>query len=271
MICLYTFQILFQKLVYLSEKMVCKDLNTQIEATDKHGVKVGSWARQTGPSLAGCKYCPGATINFSKGKQQLTAHSETKKHRKNFNAKATTVQPTIGEVFESSRDEEKEKLRQATQDLEIGLTQCLSRHNIPPANVDCLVKVLKKYIPDSTIVQKMQLGKNKAGYLIEHGITPIYQNETIKKLKNCDAFGVAMDESEVNKRSELEVLVNVATEEEGLETRHYKTLDLEKGDAETITNTLLEEFVNDGVDFKSKMTSADLDGCNVNQGKDGGI
>ena len=80
-----------------------------------------------------------------------------------------------------------------------------------------------------------------------------------------------MDESEVNKRSELEVIVNVATEEEGLETMHYKTLELDGGDAKTITDTLLEEFCDDGVDFKTKLITVDMDGCNTMQGKKSGI
>ena len=45
-------------------------------------------------------------------------------------------------------------------------------------------------------------------------------------------------------------MAKIATEKEGIEIRHYKCLDLEKGDAETITDTLLDAFIEDGIDFK---------------------
>merc|ERR1712096_415141 len=124
----------------------------------------------------------------------------------------------------------------------IGLAQFLSRHNIAPSLSTCLVNILKKYVTDSEIIEKMTLGREKCRYLIEFGISEIYEQETINKLRNCDAFGVAMDESEVNKKSEMEVMVNIATETDGLELRHYKTIDIEAGDATTITNSLLDSL-----------------------------
>ena len=69
------------------------------------------------------------------------------------------------------------------------------------------------------------------------------------------------------KKSEMEIMVRLATSELGLESRHYKTVDLEAGDAGTITETLLDTFTEDGVDYKAKMISVDMDGCNTMQGK----
>ena len=77
--------------------------------------------------------------------------------------------------------------------------------------------------------------------------------------------GVAMDESEVNKRSELEICCNISSESD-VESRHYKCVDLQAGDAETICNTLIGEMVEDKIPYKEKMLSLDLEGCSTMQG-----
>ena len=52
--------------------------------------------------------------------------------------------------------------------------------------------------------------------------------------------------------SELEILVRVATKEDGMQSRHYRTLDLYSSKANTIVTTLLEQFDADGIDYKKK-------------------
>ena len=243
-----------------------RNLNAYLETKDRNNVKVGDWAVALESGVAGCKVCPKTSLNFSKGKLKLTQHSESKKHVKNFKNNPKK-QPSIKEVIEAAVNDEKQlDLKNKTKNFEIGLAQFLSRHNIAPSLSTCLVNILKKYVTDSEIIEKMTLGREKCRYLIEFGISEIYKQETINKLRNCDAFGVAMDESEVNKKSEMEVMVNIATETDGLELRHYKTIDIEAGDATTITNSLLDSLTEDKVDYKAKMISGDFDGCSTMQG-----
>ena len=102
-----------------------------------------------------------------------------------------------------------DELKQKAQDLEISLTRFLSKHVIPPTAADCLTQILKKFIDDSEIVKKMTLGQEKARYLTDFGISEEYEEKTIQKLKECDAFSIGIDESEVNKRSELEMMATV--------------------------------------------------------------
>ena len=64
------------------------------------------------------------------------------------------------------------------KDLEIALVQMLSRHSIPVAVTDCLVNILKQHITDSDIMKKVNLGRTKANYLIEHGLAKVYEKET---------------------------------------------------------------------------------------------
>ena len=115
-----------------------------------------------------------------------------------------------------------------------------------------MMKIVKKYAPDSEIIKQVALGREKARYLTIYGLGDTFEEETVRKMKSCDAFSVHIDESEVNKVSQLEVVAKIASKEDVIEIMHYKCLDLEKGDAETITETLLEAFNEDEIDYRSK-------------------
>ena len=124
---------------------------------------------------------------------------------------------------------------------------------------------------NAKIVQSMSLGRTKARYLMLRGLGEHAEKETIQKVKNCDAFSMAIDESEVNKKSELEVMVKVSTEEGGIESKHLGCLDLPAGNAETIKNTLIDFLEEKQIDFKSTLIDLAMDGCNTMQGHKSGV
>ena len=120
-------------------------------------------------------------------------------------------------MFETARKsgdtDARRELQNQTSNLDIAIVLFLLRHGIPFSGgaVDCLTQILNDRIKDSNIVQGIKLNREKASYIAEGGLGKLYEEETIEKLRNCDAFGVAMDESEVNKRSELEICCNIST------------------------------------------------------------
>ena len=77
--------------------------------------------------------------------------------------------------------------------------------------------------------------------------------QTVEKLKACDAFVVGFDETCINKKEEMEILVKIANPEDGVELRHYKTVELEAGDSESIKSKLLDTFEDDGIDYRKKL------------------
>lgn len=245
----------------------CVNLSAYSGCRDKYGVRVGAWAVQKAPGVAGCQICPGAMLTFNRGKSNLIQHSETKKHR---NAQPSTEKNNQPDIRDALREEEGE-VKSKARDFEIALVQALGRHDVPCRVVECVAGVVKDYVTDSEIVKEVKLGRTKVLYTTEHGLGAMYEEETVKKLKECDAFGVAFDESEVNKKSELVITVKISSKEEDVETRHYKSIDLEAGDAETITNAVLDTFIEDKVDFKKKMISVDMDGCSTMQGCKSGV
>ena len=136
--------------------------------------------------------------------------------------------------------------------------------------MDCLQQLLKKYLNDD-IVDKMKLHHTKATYLIKNAISPAYQEQTLMLLRDCDAFVIAFDECEVNKRSELEVMVKLSHKEHGLQLRHYQSIELENGLVKTIVEANLDSLTEDAVDYRSKLIGASTDGCNTMEGRLKGV
>ena len=86
---------------------------------------------------------------------------------------------------------------------------------------------MKKYVTDSEILKNVKLSQEKARYLTIFGLGNYFEAETVRKMKNCDGFSISIDESVVNHRSELEIQARVASEDFGIESLHYKVVDLD--------------------------------------------
>ena len=57
----------------------------------------------------------------------------------------------------------------------------------------------------------------------------------------------------------------------GLQTRHFKTVEFEAGNAEYIADSIVEAFEEAGVDINKKLISLSSDGTNVMIGKKSGV
>lgn len=118
--------------------------------------------------------------------------------------------------------------------------------------LDCLQDTLKTYCGDAKVVQGLKLRQYKGDYVARNGIGKFYEEETVKMMQDCDGFSISFDESEINKKSELEIIANIAIGQ-GVHRRHYRTLDLYSGTAPTIVEALLAQFDDDGIDYKKKL------------------
>lgn len=248
--------------------MVASKLSNFLTLADKNNVMVGSWAEETGKlGYARCKFCS-TEVKFIAGSHELIKHSERKKHI-NSTPKDSTTQLSIDQSLNRSKEESQKELEERNRTLvfEISLARCLSKHNISAEFIECLQKQLKDHCSDSVVVNRMKIGRSKCQVMMWEGIAPTYRDETIMMMQNCDAFSLGFDESEINKTSEL---VRISSPS-GLKLRHYRTLDLYSGTAENIARDLLTTLDEDGVDYKQKLLSAMTDGCNVMQGKHGGV
>ena len=180
-----------------------------MEVKDKFGVRVGDWAEQVSSGHFKCKFCaPLKVLSFGHGKKDLTQHSESVKHRQQFqSSNNNTSQPSLVDFLHSRK---KDDVKLKAWDLENAICLMISRHGYQHTLVACLVEMLQKYVTDSEIVKHLKIGKNKAGYIITHGLGDYFEEETVTMMKSCNAFAASIDESEVNKASQLEVIVTVA-------------------------------------------------------------
>ena len=243
-------------------------LSKYVDEKDKFGEKVGDWAQQVSQGLAKCKVCE-SYIKFHKGKLELIRHSETKKHQEaKTRIKNKKHQRNLFDFIENS---DANRIKCQARDLEIAIVALLSNHQVPPTLAECLITILKKHITDSEILKHVKLSHEKSRYMTVYGLGQHFEAETVKKLKNCDGFSISIDESEVNHRSELEIQATVASDVDGVEYLHYKVVDLESGDAETIKESVFDAFNDDSIDHKSKLINVGMDGCSTMQGNKGGV
>ena len=252
------------------------NLGSFLEKKDEKGEVVGSWAEERNPNsgIAWCKYCS-TEVNFQQGSRSLLVHSMRKKHKdkKALGVKKASKQLTQEETIEgkAKESEEEAKANEDTTRFEIDLSRSLSCHKVSPLFLDCLQDILKKHCSDSVVVQRMKLHKDKGAYLVRFGIGKTYREETVELLRTCDAFSIGFDKTEINKSSQLEILMKIAHKEYGIVLRHYRTIDLEAGDAATLTSTITESLMLDGVDFKRKLIAPMSDGCATMEGKKSGV
>ena len=250
------------------------NLKNYLEARDKNGSRVGDWALQSGKGKAKCRFC-NITVSYAAGKKGLHQHSESQKHKKAAEAASLSKQVSVGEMFKAKEaedtDRENEAVKQRARKLEIQLVGALSRHQIPYEFVDCLVPILKNNLHDCPTVQEIRLGREKARYIATDGIAPIFRDENIRKLQECDGFVIGFDETAINKKEELEIMAKLATPGEGVEMIHYCALDLEAGDAATITDTIFEKLEEDKIEYEKTMLGASTDWCNVMGGVKTGV
>ena len=190
--------------------MPAKNLSSYLREKYKYGVEVGSWAISDKPGYAKCRYCS-SSHNFAKGVGPLLGHSTTKKHREkmpNSNMAQLTLEESLSDSLstKTAQTEKAKKVKEFTLDL----VRSLPRHRIPFEYMDCLGAILKKHLSDE-LVQDLKVHHMKAAYLTKHAISESYQRETVRLLHGCDAFTLGFDETEINKISELELLVKNCT------------------------------------------------------------
>ena len=167
-----------------------------LDKKDKYGVRVGEWAKQVEKGFVSCQVCANSSkFGMSRGLRELTRHSENQKHRAAFAASKKSPQSTLAD-HNFTRDD---PTAAAAKEFEIDLVAVMAHHGVPSAIFDCLTATIKKHITDSNIVKEVKLSREKARCILIGGLGEHFKAETITRMKNSDAFSVALDESQVSK------------------------------------------------------------------------
>ena len=141
-----------------------------------------------------CKYCDkilaGSVSNLEK-------HASTKIHLTRMQSLKNQVKVVDGEAGELRLiGEAKEKAiiaRQAIR-LEIAMTAWIVSNNKEISTMDSLPGLMKKFIPDSSIVKHIACGRTKTTCILKNVIAPYAIDRLSLKLRACN-FSLIVDES----------------------------------------------------------------------------
>jgi len=130
--------------------------------------------------------------------------------------------------------------------------------------------LFKRMFPDSQIAQDMKLSRTKAGYLVTHGLGPLFELEAKNKLKNVDHFVACFDEShnKVINKEQMDIAVKLwDTSRNEVITKYWKSLFLGHTRAVDLKGGFLNAFkdpVESRTSLLCKCVQISMDGPNVN-------
>lgn len=191
----------------------------------KEPEKIQIWLRKVDNNkhFAKCTFCNAEFSIAGSGISQVKVHASTKKHIdkvKAYNTNRLTF--TVAQTSTSSASSQSSAPTQSPLPVELPIsTQSPSSTSTPnlfylkndvirAEIIWCLhrtmshqslrssgnaVELFKLMFPDSGIAGKMQLQKDKIGYLCTFGLGPYFQGELTKELKRTNLFSVSFDES----------------------------------------------------------------------------
>lgn len=126
------------------------------------------------------------------------------------------------------------------------------------------VSLFSDMFPDSEIAKKLQLQRDKVGYLIVYGIAPFFKQELLKKLNESEFFVIGFDESlnKVAQKQQMDLNVRFWDKETNeVCTRYLNSVFLGRTTALDILNSFKEGL--QPLDLK-KILQVSMDGPNVN-------
>ncbi|KAK3925252.1 N-lysine methyltransferase KMT5A-A [Frankliniella fusca] len=180
-------------------------------------------------------------------------------------ATATTVAASSQREADSShRGLEKYILRDDVTKAEILWDLFSVESHLSLRTAGAAANLFSKMFPDSTIASKMELGRTKVGYNINHGLGPYFQGELVKDINNCDAFVAYFDESlnKCSQQQQMDVAIrfwSASTDE--VSTRYLTSEFL----GHTTADDLRKAFLSSLKPFNiHKLLQVSMDGPNVN-------
>ena len=243
------------------------------------------------PFKAKCLTCPpppsepfGLTFSVKEGFPAVEKHGKSKKHLKHFNVVAPNTEEEVFEqisIEAALTNQQKASKRQHEESRhllegQILFSNFVHTHGLPSSCFTCFGALAEKIFPDSNIAKRWSgtkdgMRQTKGDYFLTHGVYEFNHQNLIKILRNCH-FSVNIDESSVNKKSQLDVNVSfIEKEKKAAIKQNFTTISMEKGtSAIEIVEALVTEFDSCFIPLKNIMTIV-TDGCSTMLGEEGGV
>ena len=237
--------------------------------------------------MAKCLSCPaglqpfGLTFSVGEGFSALTKHAKSVKHAKYKDRRdggegieEGFEQIDVETAFLNQAELGKRQKRENEQLTEgqILFSIFVHTHGLPSSCFTCFGRIF----PDSSIAKRWSGSKDgmrqtKGDYFLTHGLYEYHHQKLVDKLKKT-FFSINIDESAVNRKSQLDVNVSfVDTEDRESTKQNFTTISMEQGtSAEEIVEALLLEFDSAFIPPTNIVTIV-TDGCSTMLGEDGGV
>ena len=257
------------------------------------GISVKEWCgggSKENPQRARCIVCPptvaeplGITFSIAEGFTGLKAHTRGTRHREHMEKKEA------GEELDEPRqismlaalDNQKhltEKSRKEGEQLlksQILFSNFVHSHGLPSVTFTCFAELAPKLFPDSKIARQWGghgrdgMRMTKGNYFLTEGIAPFLKSELIEILRNS-FFSVNVDESSVNKKTELDVHVSFWKDNQ-IQKQNLTTVSMLEGtSAQELCDAIVKVF-EDRLIPLAHIVSLSTDGCSVMLGDEGGL
>ena len=118
---------------------------------------------------------------------------------------------------------------------------------------------------DSSIAQKFSVGKDKLGYLVNHGLYPHFQELVFDSMGSADFFAVSYDESlnKIAQKTQMDIHIRYVDKKTGLtQTRYLNSEFLSESKAVDLLNHLKNSLLK--TTTLDRILSVAMDGPNVN-------
>ena len=210
-------------------------------------------------SKARCKLCAATFSIAYDGKNAVSAHEDTKKH-KEFHAAVASSQ-RLKAFFTTPNTVVTDKVTIA----EVVEVYHGVRHHISYNAQDCSIKVLKCVIDDSEIVKKMSCGRTKASAIVNNVLQPFALEVVLDKLRTGLPFSVATDASNKGNRKLFPVGVRFFTPSDGITSAIIDFYEDPFEDSRSVKQHLCHVLEGHKLSWKS-VSSYAADNASVNYG-----
>lgn len=147
-----------------------------------------NWLKEDSADPFSCS-CIACNCKLRCGKSELQRHCRSKKHIEKV--KLVVRNTNVEDYFKPLKTSNEER---KTQECELRLSTFFAEHNVALQVVDHLIPLLKQLVPDSQIIQKIELGRQKCTNVIKNVLAPYMCNELVNILKT-NKFSIMLDES----------------------------------------------------------------------------
>ncbi|KAH6944218.1 hypothetical protein HPB50_002348 [Hyalomma asiaticum] len=251
-----------------------------------------SWIRpvENDPHEAMCTVCRKTFSLSNMGHRAVSSHASSKKHIAALNFLKSASQPKLLSFFKSPTDASPSssagsapaatEVAVTTAPVQVSVGGFLFKNNVTKAEIIwCLTTIMTHgsfrsvaasaalfplMFPTSEVAAKVQLGKDKVGYTICHGIAPYFCTMLLSSLVNVPYLVVCFDEAlnKVTQKQQMDVLIRYwDAADDSMKTRYLTSCFLDHTCAEDLASAFRKAVQ----EIKgSKILQVSMDGSNVN-------